>query len=159
MKNERCCGPYGGDALKPTTRREFDIIRWYLMHPGTRVYCEDNTGSWFVQFMSRCENLRPDNLCGIYDTRPQICRDLEPTKCEFALGAGDRFLFTKVAEFESWMVERERRRAERRARRHAAPPPRSKPASKHAARKKAAGMAMARKTAGGVAMARRKTAR
>lgn len=116
-----CCNYISTEIDEPTSRRNFDTIRWYLMHPGTRVYCEDASGSWFVQFMSRCQNLRPDNLCGIYETRPQICRDLQPTLCEFALGAGDRWLFTNVEEFERWMVERERRRAERRAKRNAGP--------------------------------------
>lgn len=143
-----CCNYISTEIDEPTTRREFDIIRWYLMHPGVRVYCEDNTGSWFVQFMSRCENLRPDNLCGIYDTRPQICRDLKADLCEFALGAGDRFLFTKVQEFELWMTERERRRAERRARRNPPPPAARKTGTgKTDARKTTARKTSARKTA------------
>lgn len=138
-----CCNYISTEIDAPTTRRELDIIRWYLMHPGTRVYCEDSTGSWFVQFMSRCKNLRPDNRCGIYETRPQICRDLQPDLCEFALGAGDRFLFTDVPEFERWLAERERRRATRRASRHArrsaAPPAATHPAPRRrrTARKKA----------------------
>jgi Fe-S-cluster containining protein len=106
--------------MHPTSKKDFDVIRWYLIHPGVRVYVEDNTGSWFVQFMSRCRYLRDDNLCGIYETRPQICRDLDPTLCEFALGAGDRFLFTNVEEFERWMAERERRLEQRRRVRAAA---------------------------------------
>ncbi len=111
-----CCNYVSTEIDAPTTARDFDIIRWYLIHPGVRVYCEDNSGSWFVQFMSRCRFLQPDNLCGIYDTRPQICRDLDPTLCEFALGAGDRYLFTSVEEFDRWFAERERQRLERRAR-------------------------------------------
>jgi Fe-S-cluster containining protein len=103
----------------PTTRHDFDNIRWYLMHPGVRVYVED-TGQWFIQFMSRCQNLGADNLCKIYDTRPQICRELQPTECEFALGPGDQHYFTTLAEFESWAAERTRARRARAARRAAA---------------------------------------
>jgi len=110
-----CCNYISTEIDAPTSKKDFDILRWYLIHPGVRVYCEDGTGSWFVQFMSRCRHLRDDNLCGIYETRPQICRDLDPTLCEFALGAGDRFLFTNAEEFERWMAERERRLAARRA--------------------------------------------
>jgi Fe-S-cluster containining protein len=111
-----CCHYVSTEIDFPTTRREIDTIRWYLMHPGVRVYCEDRTGSWFVQFMSRCRFLRDDNLCGIYDSRPQICRDLDPRECEFALGPGDRFLFTNLEEFDRWQEERGRTK-ERRARR------------------------------------------
>ena len=115
-----CCNYVSTEIDAPKTKRDFDTIRWYLMHPGTRVYCEDSTGSWFIQFMSRCKFLRDDNLCGIYETRPQICRDLDPTLCEFALGPGDRYLFGTVEEFERWLQERERRRVERGRRRAAA---------------------------------------
>jgi Fe-S-cluster containining protein len=110
-----CCNYISTEIDPPTSKKDYDILRWYLIHPGVRVYCEDGTGSWFVQFMSRCRHLRDDNLCGIYDTRPQICRDLDATLCEFALGAGDRFLFTNADEFERWMAERERRLAARRS--------------------------------------------
>ena len=30
-----------------------------------------------------CKHLQPDNLCGIYDTRPQICRDYTTDNCEY----------------------------------------------------------------------------
>jgi hypothetical protein len=109
-----CCHYVSTEIDLPTSKRDFDIIRWYLMHPGVRVYCEDITGSWFVQYESRCENLRADHLCGIYETRPQICRDLDPEYCEFAMGAGDRYMFTNIGEFEIWFRERERKRNERR---------------------------------------------
>jgi hypothetical protein len=108
-----CCNYVSSEIDVPTTKRDFDTIRWYLMHPGVRVYCEESSGSWFVQFMSRCRNLQDDGLCAIYDTRPQICRDLDATLCEFALGPGDRWLFTNLEEFERWFGERERRRRAR----------------------------------------------
>jgi Fe-S-cluster containining protein len=110
-----CCHYVSTEIDAPTSRRDFDVIRWYLMHPGVRVYCEELNGSWFVQFMSRCSNLLPDNRCGIYETRPQICRDLDANECEFALGAGDRWLFTNLQEFERWAAERARQKNARRA--------------------------------------------
>ncbi|HZM15185.1 MAG TPA: YkgJ family cysteine cluster protein [Candidatus Krumholzibacteria bacterium] len=111
-----CCQYVSTEIDAPTTAKDFDNIRWYLMHPGVRVFVEE-AGSWFLQFMSRCENLGADNLCRIYDRRPQICRDLQPTSCEFALGPGDQVYFTSVAEFERWEAERKRRQQTRRARR------------------------------------------
>jgi Fe-S-cluster containining protein len=30
-----------------------------------------------------CRHLQTDNRCGIYDTRPQICRDYSTDKCEY----------------------------------------------------------------------------
>jgi hypothetical protein len=111
-----CCSYVSTEIDPPTTGRDFDHIRWYLMHPGVRVYCEDATGSWFIQFMSRCQNLGEDHRCTIYETRPQICRDLDANLCEFGLGPGDRWLFTTLDEFDRWMQEREHRRRRRAAR-------------------------------------------
>ena len=111
-----CCQYVSTEIDPPTTRVDFDNVRWYLMHPGVRVFVEEG-GRWFLQFMSRCENLGADNLCRIYDRRPQICRDLQPTSCEFALGPGDQQYFTRPEEFERWQAERTRRQQARRARR------------------------------------------
>jgi Fe-S-cluster containining protein len=110
-----CCSYVSTEIDAPTSRRDYDIIRWYLMHPGVRVYCEDAAGSWFVQFMSRCRNLGENDLCQIYTTRPQICRDLQATECEFALGPGDRWLFTNLEEFDRWYEERAHQRGRRAA--------------------------------------------
>ena len=74
-------------------------------------------GRWFLQFLSRCQHLGEDNLCQIYETRPQICRDLQPTECEFALGPGDLHYFTNLGEFERWQAEQVRQRRHRAQRR------------------------------------------
>lgn len=122
-----CCSYVSTEIDAPTTKRDFDILRWYLMHPGVRVYCEGDSNSWFLQFMTRCRNLGADQRCTIYAERPQICRDLQATECEFALGPGDRWLFTNLEEFDRWMAERARLRAERAARRRRAVRPAARP--------------------------------
>lgn len=103
-----CCNYVSTEIDVPTAKNDFDILRWYLMHPGVRVYCEDSTGNWFIQFLSRCRFLGGDNLCTIYETRPQICRDLDADLCEFAQGPGDRHLFTTLEELDRWLLERKR---------------------------------------------------
>ena len=37
---------------------------------------------WVVQFETRCRHLQDDNKCGIYETRPQICREYSEESCE-----------------------------------------------------------------------------
>lgn len=66
---------------KPTTRKDFDYIRWFLLHGRSAVYVEDNT--WYLLVYSDCQHLQPDNRCGIYETRPQICREYTTEKCEY----------------------------------------------------------------------------
>jgi len=79
-----CCRYIALPLDKPTTVRDFDDIRWYLMHQGISVFVEE--GDWYVQFQTRCKNLGMDNRCEIYDSRPQICRTYEPGECDYAGG-------------------------------------------------------------------------
>jgi len=102
-----CCHYVSQEIDAPTTRQDYDTFRWHLMHPGVRLYV-DGHGDWFLQFKSRCRFLGADNLCTIYDERPQICRDLSPDSCEFAMGPGDEHYFTNLEEFDAWLDEKQR---------------------------------------------------
>ena len=111
-----CCHYVSTEIDPPGTDRDVQNVRWYLMHADVRIFV-DEAGIWYLQFMSRCNNLGEDNLCQIYETRPQICRDLKPTECEFARGPDDRHYFTTLQEFDSWWDERQRVRKRRQRRR------------------------------------------
>jgi Fe-S-cluster containining protein len=77
----KCCKYYSLPMEKPTTRKDFDYIRWFLLHGRSAVYIED--GTWYLLVYSDCKHLLPDNRCGIYDTRPQICREYTTDNCEY----------------------------------------------------------------------------
>jgi Fe-S-cluster containining protein len=79
-----CCRYLALPIEEPTTARDFDDIRWYLMHRGVTVFVED--GEWYVQVSTVCQNLRPDNLCSIYETRPKICREYKAGECDYVGG-------------------------------------------------------------------------
>ena len=52
------------------------------MHEGIVVWADE--GDWYLEVRTVCKHLEPDGRCGIYETRPQICRDYgsdEP--CEY----------------------------------------------------------------------------
>ena len=40
-------------------------------------------GHWYLLVHTKCKHLQDDNRCGIYDTRPQICRDYTTEACEY----------------------------------------------------------------------------
>jgi len=67
-----CCQYFALEIDKPKSKSDFDQIRWYLMHENTHVFVDE--GAWYVQVWNRCQNLLPDHRCGIYETRPEICR-------------------------------------------------------------------------------------
>lgn len=58
-----------------------DFVRWYLLHERATVFIEDET--WYLLVHTDCKHLQPDHRCGIYETRPQICRDYSTSNCEF----------------------------------------------------------------------------
>ena len=60
-----CCRYLAIPLDEPTTARDFDDIRWYLMHEDVSVFVED--GDWYIQFQTRCKNLGADNIWPTYD--------------------------------------------------------------------------------------------
>ena len=77
----KCCRYFALPIEQPKTRRDFDFIRWYLLHQRATVFSEDDT--WYLMVHTVCRHLQPDQRCGIYETRPEICRDYTTDKCEY----------------------------------------------------------------------------
>ena len=77
----RCCRYFALPVDTPEDRRGFDFLRWYLLHGNCCVFVDGDT--WFLQVYGDCEHLMPDHRCGIYDTRPDICRGYSNETCEY----------------------------------------------------------------------------
>ena len=77
----RCCRYFALPIDIPENWKEFDYLRWFLLHDRAAVFTEN--GDWYLLVHTTCKHLRDDNLCGIYETRPQICRDYTTAKCEY----------------------------------------------------------------------------
>lgn len=106
-----CCRYIALPLDRPTTAKDYDDIRWYLMHQGISVFVEE--GDWYIQFQTRCKNLGLDNRCGIYDSRPQICRTYEPGECDYAGGTyGYDHLFTHPQQIDEYYLMKTGRRLE-----------------------------------------------
>lgn len=80
----KCCRYFALPIDTPTSRRDFDFIRWYLLHDRASMFVEDDT--WYLLVHTTCKHLQPDNRCGIYYTRPQICREYTTANCEYEEG-------------------------------------------------------------------------
>lgn len=79
-----CCRYIALPIDTPEEREDFDPIRWYLIHEGVSVFVED--GDWYISFATSCRHVQPDYRCGIYETRPQICRDYSTDNCDYHSG-------------------------------------------------------------------------
>jgi Fe-S-cluster containining protein len=77
----KCCRYFALPLDRPTRWKDFDFIRWFLMHAETSVFIED--GAWYLIVHTQCQHLSADNRCQIYDTRPRICREYSTENCEY----------------------------------------------------------------------------
>ena len=77
----KCCKYFALPIDTPENRKDFDFIRWYLLHEAATVFTEDDT--WYLLVHTTCKHLQPDNRCGIYETRPEICREYSTRDCEY----------------------------------------------------------------------------
>lgn len=49
-----------------------------MFRPLRRYREWSSDGKWWEQWLFRCTKLKPNGRCGIYDTRPNLCRTYEP---------------------------------------------------------------------------------
>ncbi len=103
-----CCRYVATQIDTPSSKREYDFIRWYLLHRDVSVFIDHN-GGWFIEFTSPCEMLDDSHRCSIYDKRPHICRHhgTGETECEFhGATAPHRIRFSHADAFELWLDQR-----------------------------------------------------
>lgn len=88
----KCCKYYALPLDEPTEDQDWDFMRWYLVHGDTTLFTED--GTWYLLVYNQCKHLLSDNRCGIYETRPQICREYSTDNCEY----DDRYVYDQYFE-------------------------------------------------------------
>ena len=99
-----CCRYFALEIDKPTTRSEFDDLRWYLLHGDCAIYVDD--GDWYLQVNQRCKALLPNNRCGIYERRPTICRSYTTDACDWQTDAYQyEHLFTSEEQLEAYACQ------------------------------------------------------
>lgn len=77
----KCCRYFAMPIESPETFKELEYLRWFLLHERASIFKED--GDWYLLVHTACKHLQADNRCGIYTTRPQICRDYTTDQCEY----------------------------------------------------------------------------
>lgn len=77
----KCCRYFALPIDAPETLRDFEFLRWFLLHEHATAFVDEDI--WYLLVHTTCKHLLPDNRCGIYETRPQICREYSNDNCEF----------------------------------------------------------------------------
>ncbi len=110
-----CCRYFAFQIEKPATRRDFEDLRWYLLHEDVLLFVEE--GDWYIQINRKCSALTADNRCGVYENRPSICREYKTDGCDWHADEYDyQHMFTEPAQLEAFAKEYLARKRKRRAR-------------------------------------------
>ena len=85
----KCCQYITQGITAPRSKEDFEHLLWQVSHQHISVY-KDNDG-WCLLIDGVCTHLRPNGACGIYENRPQVCRDYSNDYCEFDAPAEEGF--------------------------------------------------------------------
>jgi len=99
-----CCRYVATEIDEPKNVEDFENIRWYCTHKDTWVFMED--GIWHLAFNGACEHLREDSSCGIYEDRPQVCRDHKFGECDYYLRGKFDLELRSMAEVDAYLHKR-----------------------------------------------------
>ena len=77
----KCCRYFALPIDPPTILEDYEYMRWYLLHDRATIFKEE--GDWYLLVHTTCKNLQSDHRCGIYETRPHICREYSTDNCEY----------------------------------------------------------------------------
>jgi Fe-S-cluster containining protein len=120
-----CCRYIALEIDRPRTERDFEDLRWYLLHEKISIFVDGKT--WFLNVETRCKALGADNLCTIYETRPAICREYKNDFCDKDGGEFDLLFETpeELMAYKAKMERQRRRKARKRTESKKARPARS----------------------------------
>ena len=79
--NSKCCSYITEELVTPRSMYDFDHLLWQISHRNVQVYKDED--GWYLLINNPCTHLQHDGRCGIYDDRPQICREYSNDFCEF----------------------------------------------------------------------------
>ena len=89
-EGSKCCNHVSFEIDKPKTMSDFDQLLWKISHPLIEVYKDEK--KWYLLINNvPCNHLLPSGACGIYETRPMVCREYSNEYCEFDAPAEDDF--------------------------------------------------------------------
>jgi len=102
----KCCNYITQEIDTPRSKDDFDHLLWQLAHENIQAYKDED--GWFLVVMTRCTHLLAGGNCGIYETRPQVCRDYSNDYCEFDAPAeeGFEFYFQNYTELDNYCRKR-----------------------------------------------------
>ncbi len=86
----KCCTYFAFEIDEPQSRKDYESYLWKIAHEKVSIYIQK--GKWHIMIHTKCQFLTEDNLCGIYEYRPYLCREHSTENCEYT---NDEYDFTE----------------------------------------------------------------
>jgi len=84
-----CCTYVTQHIDTPRSKEDFRQLLWQVSHNNVKIYKDDD--GWTLLVDGPCQHLQVNGGCGIYDERPDICREHTNDYCEFDAPSEDGF--------------------------------------------------------------------
>lgn len=84
-----CCTYITQHIDTPRSKADFLQLLWQVSHDHVKVYKDDD--GWTLLVDGKCQHLQANGDCGIYEDRPDICREHTNDYCEFDAPSEDGF--------------------------------------------------------------------
>lgn len=76
-----CCTYITEGIVAPKSKSDFQHLLWQVSHDNVEIYKDDD--GWTLMLKTMCSHLQADGRCGIYEIRPDICREYTNDWCEY----------------------------------------------------------------------------
>ena len=76
-----CCNYVTVEINEPKTKDDFINLIWLILHEKVMIY-QDPEGIWNMEVETPCKALTKEGLCGIYEERPEICKEYKQEDCD-----------------------------------------------------------------------------
>ncbi len=103
-----CCSGLEERVKRPRTKYEIDNLLWQLRFENINYFIRNRF--WYQLILGKCVYLDANNLCAVYERRPDICRDHNPPDCEYHGSIYD-ILFEQPADLEIFLAKEKRLKA------------------------------------------------
>jgi Fe-S-cluster containining protein len=105
-----CCRYIAVGIDKPTVKKDFENIMWFLLHENVKVYV-DWENDWYLEFATPCKELNKNSkLCNYYSKRPQICREYKQEDCtHYNHDSAEKISFNGVEDLKKYLAERKKK--------------------------------------------------
>jgi len=76
-----CCTYVTQHLDTPRSKEDFRQLLWQVSHAHVKIYKDDD--GWTLLVDGKCQHLQINGGCGIYEERPDICREHTNDYCEY----------------------------------------------------------------------------